>query len=99
MTLPLAMFDNVIVDVSHAVAAGKEKVSEGGIILKQEVTPEIPTDGLVVGVGPDCKIIQVGMRVCLPLNAGAMRYLDWKGKDKEVKYTIMSEKSIPAVFE
>ena len=99
MNMPLALFDNVIVDVSHAMKSKEETVSEGGIILKADVVPEIPTDGEVVGVGPDCKVIRTGMRVCLPLNAGAMRYLDWKGKDKEVRYAVMLEKSIPAVFE
>lgn len=97
--LPLALFDNVIVDVSHALPAKAEKVSEGGIILAKDIVPEIPTDGVVVGVGPDCKVIRAGMRICLPLNAGAMRYLDWKGKAKEVRYAVMAEKSIPAVFE
>lgn len=99
MNMPLALFDNVIVDVSHAIGANKETVSEGGIILKSDAVPEIPTDGVVVGVGPDCKVIREGMRICLPLNAGAMRYLDWKGKDKEVRYAIMHEPTIPAVFE
>lgn len=97
--IPLALFDNVIVDVSHAQGSKKETVSEGGIIIKSDVVPEIPTDAVVVNVGPDCKVIREGMRICLPLNAGAMRYLDWKGKDKEVRYAVMSEKTIPAVFE
>ncbi len=98
--LPLALFNNIIVDVSHAKSAVDEKVSDGGIILREaSKQPEIPTDGVIVSVGPDCKVLQVGMRICLPLNAGAMRYLDWKGKAKDEKYTVMSESSVPAVFE
>ncbi len=98
--IPVALFNNIIVDVSHAKSASDEKLSDGGIILKPATKqPEIPTDGIIVSVGPDCKVLRAGMRICLPLNAGAMRYLDWGGKDKDLKYTVMAESSVPAVFD
>ena len=94
--MPKALFSNVIVDVSHAAA--KEKVSEGGIVLQATTTEKIPTDGIVISVGPDCKVIEVGNRVVLPLNTGAMKHFDWQEKPKDKKYAVMDEKSIPAVF-
>lgn len=94
--MPRALFSNVIVDVSHAIT--KEKVSEGGIVLKAAETEKVPTDGVVVSVGADCKVVEVGNRIVLPLNGGAMRWLDFAGKPKEKKFTVMDEKSIPAVF-
>lgn len=94
--MPKALFTNVIVDVSHAIV--KEITTEAGIVLQASLTERVPTTGVVVSVGADCKVLEVGNEICLPLNSGQMRFLDWPDKPKDVKLAVMDEKVVPAAF-
>lgn len=99
---PTVLGENVVVDVSHAlkVAKATEKTSEGGIIFNEEVKHEdkIATSGYVIGVGEDCKHIEVGDRIVLPVATQALMQFTYEGKPENRLFSRVFERNVPAVF-
>ena len=102
---PKALGSFVICDVSHSLPFLKERKLDSGIVIPkpQSYNPEhnkesVPFDGIVVGVGPDCKVLAAGDHICLPLNNNSMWMINWKGNPPNRKYIVMLEESIRARF-
>ena len=103
---PAVLGKFVVVDTSHSLPFLKERTLESGVVVPAPKTYDdehnkssVPFDGIVVGVGPDCTIIEPGDHICLPLNNNSMWMINWKGNLPTRKYVVMLEESIRARFD
>jgi len=103
---PAALGKNVIVDVSHALPFLKARTLSSGIYIPAPTKfddahnkDSIPTDGVVVAVGPECTLINIGDHICLPLGNSQMFLLDWKGRKATKKYVSCNEDVVRARFD
>jgi chaperonin GroES len=64
-----------------------EQVTEGGIILA-EGSQEMPIEGKIFGVGPDCLHLKTGDKVLVPPHAGS--FVNLRGN----QFTVMTEEEV-----
>ena len=101
-TGPKATFSYVIVDVSPAIRNRDKFIKkEDQLLFVPNPEPEameasIPATGIVVSIGPDCKVIKVGDRIVYP--NGKAANINWEEKPSDKKYITALEGNIAGVF-
>jgi len=64
-----------------------EEITKGGIILP-DGSQEMPVEGKIFGVGPDCLSLKVGDKILVPRHAGS--YVNLRGN----VFTVMEEEEV-----